>query len=301
MKPPRRPASAQNFAGALALAAGLGTPVHAAIDISALWDFSNPALSEQRFREALASAKGDDALILQTQVARTFGLRRELDRSRELLKSLDAAAASAGPEARARHQLEWGRAHISAVTRAPERTPQNLAIARTAYTRALEAARAGQLDGLAIDAVHMMAFVDDAPADQLKWNQQALAMVQASSQPEGQAWEASIRNNLAYALHQLGRFADSLPHYERALALREAKGSPRQVYVARWLLARALRLAGRLDEALALQSQLEGQMHIVGDPDPYVFEELEQIHRAKGDAAKAAAYAEKLAAARRKP
>ena len=42
-----------------------------AIDINALWDFSKPALSEERFRAALATAQGDDALILKTQIART--------------------------------------------------------------------------------------------------------------------------------------------------------------------------------------------------------------------------------------
>jgi tetratricopeptide (TPR) repeat protein len=125
-------------------------------------------------------------------------------------------------------------------------------------------------------------------------------MIEASSQPAAKQWEASIRNNLGLSLHSLGRHAESLPHFERALALREASGSPRSVYVARWLVARALRLTGRLDDALALQTRLEGQMHVVGGPDPFVFEELEQIHRAKGDAARAAAYAERLAAARRK-
>ncbi len=293
----------------LALALAAAAPARAAVDVNALWDFADPALSEQRFRAALAQAEGegrrDDVLVLQTQIARTLGLRRELERSRELLRSLQPQLPGAGPEARARHALEWGRAHISAVTRAAERTPEALATARTAYLMALAAAHEGRLDGLAIDAVHMMAFVDDTPAEQLRWNQQALALVLASTQPEGRRWEASIRNNLALSLHNLGRYADSLPHYERALALREAAtspaASPRQLYVARWLVARALRLSGRLDEALAQQTRLEGQMHIVGDPDPYVLEELEQIHRARGDTARAAAYAERLATARRKP
>lgn len=295
---------------ATAMAAATAQPAaQAAVDLTALWDFSNPALSEERFRAALATAEAegrrDDALILQTQIARTHGLRRDLARARELLKSLEPQLAGAGPEVRTRHALEWGRNHISAVTRPAERTPEFLAVARAAYTRALATAQEGKLDGLAIDAVHMMAFVDDTPADQLRWNQQALEMVLASSQPAGRAWEASIRNNLAYSLHQLGRFAESLPHYERALALREAAtapaASPRQVYVARWLTARALRLSGRLDDAMAQQTRLEGQMHIVGDPDPYVFEELELIHRARGDEAQAASYAQRLAAARQKP
>lgn len=286
-------------AAAIGWAASVGT-ARAAVDVAALWDFADPALSERRFREALAGAQGDDAIVLQTQIARTQGLRRNLTGAKDLLRSLEPQLAGAGAEARARHALEWGRNHISAVTKPEERTPENLAAARAAYERALAVAREGRLDELAIDAVHMMAFVDNAPAEQLKWNEQALAMVLASTQPGGRAWEASIRNNLAYSLHQLGRHAEALPHYERALALREAAGArPRARYVARWLVARELRLVGRLDEALALQTQLEGQMHVVGDPDPYVLEELERIHRARGDEAQAAQYARRLAAARR--
>jgi tetratricopeptide (TPR) repeat protein len=288
---------------ALALA---GSAARAAVDVAALWDFGNPALSEERFRAALATAEADgrddDALILQTQIARSLGLRRELEQARVLLRSLEPRLPRAGAEARARHALEWGRNHISAVTRPAERTPGNLAVARSAYLQALATAREGGLDGLAIDAVHMMAFVDDAPADQRRWNEQALAMVQASTQAEGRRWEASIRNNLAYSLHQLGLYTESLPHYERALALREAaQASPRQQYVARWLVARALRLTGRLDDALAQQQRLEGQMHVVGDPDPFVLEELELIYRARGDSARAEVYAKRLAEARRKP
>ncbi len=284
----------------------LAPTAQAAVDVAALWDFSNPALSEERFRAALSTAEAagrhDDALILQTQIARTHGLRRDLPRARELLRALEPLLPRAGAEARTRHALEWGRNHISAVTRPAERTPENLAIARAAYTQALATAREGGLDGLAIDAVHMMAFVDDAPAEQRRWNEQALAMVLASTQPEGRRWEASIRNNLGLSLRALGLHAESLPHFERALALREAAAaSPRQVYVARWLLARSLRLAGRLDEALVQQTRLEGQMHIVGDPDPYVLEELELIHRARGDAARADAYAARRAAAQRAP
>ena len=40
-----------------------------AIDFSPLWDFGDPALSEQRFRAALVAASADDALVLQTQIA----------------------------------------------------------------------------------------------------------------------------------------------------------------------------------------------------------------------------------------
>src|SRR4029434_3845369 len=48
--------------------------------------------------------------------------------------------------------------------------------ALTASTRASHVARDGRLDGLAVDALHMMAFVDTAPADQLRWDREALAL-----------------------------------------------------------------------------------------------------------------------------
>ena len=61
-------------------------------------------------------------------------------------------------------------------------------------------ARDAGLDGLAIDAIHMLACVDTAPTDQLKWAQQALVVVEASSQADAKRWEASIRNNVGYEI-----------------------------------------------------------------------------------------------------
>ena len=62
-----------------------------------------------------------------------------------------------------------------------------------------------------------------------------------------------------------------------------------------------VRDAGRLDEALAHQTWLEGRMQVVGDPDPYVLEELSRIHRALGDDDKAASYARRLGLAAPQP
>ena len=39
------------------------------IDLTPLWDFARPDVSEQRFRAALANATGDDALILRPPIA----------------------------------------------------------------------------------------------------------------------------------------------------------------------------------------------------------------------------------------
>jgi len=264
-----------------------------AIDLGPLWDFSKPELSEQRFRQALESATGDDALILHTQVARTHGLRRDFDRAREVLRSIEPKLADAGAEARVRHALEWGRTYASA-THAPELlTPPNLERARASFQAALKAARDAGLDGLAIDAIHMFAFVDTAPAEQLKWAQEALAVVNASSQATAKHWEASVRNNLGRALHQLGRYEEALEQFRQALAIRERGSNAQATRIAHWLVAWTLRALNRSDEALAIQLRLERESDAAGQPDGYVFEELEALYRARKDDARAGHYAER--------
>lgn len=265
-------------------------------DLDALWDYARPALSEQRFRAALVQARGDEALILQTQIARSLGLRRDFEGARALLLSLEPQLATAGPEARVRQALELGRSFISASHPSAQRTPEAREAARRAYLAALAEARAAGLDGLAVDALHMMAFVDSAPADQLRWNREALALAETSPQPAARRWRASLQNNLGLSLRELGRPQEALQAFQAALALREqeADGGSR-LRIARWMVAHQLRLLGETEAALSQQLALEQACAAAGQPDPYVFEELEILYRARGDAARAAHYAQRRA------
>lgn len=275
---------------ALVLAAGFAAAPATAIDLAPLWDFGRPDVSEQRFRAALETATGDDALILQTQIARTWGLRKDFDKAREILRAIEPGLGTAGPEARVRHALELGRTYASATHPAGLRAPRTNELARAAYESALAQARAANLDALAIDAIHMLAFVDTAPADQLKRAEQALAVVQASTQPAAKRWEASIRNNLGYALHQLGRHEEALAQFESALALRERGTNAEATRAAHWMVAWTLRALGRRDEALQIQLRLEREGDAAGQPDPHVFEELEILFREAGDDERARHY-----------
>jgi tetratricopeptide (TPR) repeat protein len=268
-----------------------------AIDLTPLWDFNQPDVSEQRFREALESASGDDALILQTQIARTYGLRQQFAQAREILAGIEAQAAKGGPEARVRFALELGRTYASATHDEASLTAEDRAQARRAFNEALTIAKSEHLDGLAIDAIHMLAFVDTAPADQLRYAQEALAVVEASTQPAAKLWEASIRNNIGYALHQLGRYEEALAQFNQAVVIRERGTNAQATRVAYWMVAWTLRALNRTDEALAIQLRLEQEGDAAGQPDPYVFEELEILYRAMGDAARAEHYAERKQAA----
>lgn len=262
-----------------------------ALDLTSLWDFSDPAASERRFRDALDDAQGDDALILHTQIARAHGLRKDFAAARALLEAMAPEVASAGPEARIRHALETGRTWASAAHPPESVAPEDRERARTCFEDAWEWARAAGRDALAIDAIHMLAFVDPEPEDQLRWGREALAVVEGSTQPDARRWEASVRNNVGYALRQLGRDHEALAQFEAALALRLAGTNAAATRAARWMVAWTLRALGRSDEALAMQEALEAECAAAGEPDIYVFEELEILHRERGDTERAQRYA----------
>ena len=59
------------------------------MDIDSLWVFSDPALSEERFRDALDSAEGSVRLELQTQIARTYSLRRNFEEADRILNEIE--------------------------------------------------------------------------------------------------------------------------------------------------------------------------------------------------------------------
>jgi len=265
------------------------------LNIVELWDFSDPAESEKRFRSALETASSEEALILKTQIARTYGLRRDFDQARQILAEIEPQMEDAIAEVRVRYWLELGRT-LSSATATHSNESQTVDAkeqARSAYMRAFELAKEGQLDYLAIDALHMMAFIDTGPKDQLEWDKKALDVMQASTQPEAKKWAASLHNNIGYALHQLGRYEEALAAFKEALSLREQSGTAGQIRVAHWMMAWTLRFMGQLDEALEIQLRLEKECDEAGEPDPYVFEELEHIYKALNDSEKAAYYSDR--------
>jgi len=237
------------------LAAALAAPALAAVDVAALWDFGSPAESERRFREALSQASGDDALVLKTQIARTHGLRGDFDKARVVLREVEPALGTAGAEARTRYWLELGRTHASGRHTPEQVGPEARRLAREAYDKALGESRPAGLDALTIDALHMFAFVDTAPADQLAWSLKALAVVEGSPQPDAKRWEASIRNNIGESLFDLGRHEEALVEFRKALALRERGTNVGATRHARTQVARTLRALGRPAGAVTVESR----------------------------------------------
>jgi len=264
------------------------------LDVSSLWDFSKPDLSEQRFRDAQTTASENDSLILETQIARTYGLRNNFARARELLAGIEDRVANASAEAQTRYALELGRTYASAAHTETELTPESIETARTLYMQAFEIAEKAKLDYLAVDALHMMSFVDTEPQAQLDWDLKAIEYMEASSQPEAKKWEASLRNNVGYAKQLLGDYDGALEQFKLSLAAHERAANARGARVANWMIAKTLRQKGLYHEAIAIQLRLEQEWELAGQPSQYVFEELELLYSATGDDSKADTYAEKL-------
>jgi tetratricopeptide (TPR) repeat protein len=235
------------------------------IDIDAFWEYSEPALSEARFRDALASAQGDVRLELLTQVARTFSLRRRFGEAHAVLDDVAAQLADAGPRPQVRYLLERGRTFNS--SGAPEP-------ARRLFEEAWEQAQAAGLQGLAVDAAHMVAITYAGTPEAIAWNQRGLAIARGSQDPKARALIPAMLNNSAWDLHALGRYAEALPLFEEAQAAWTARGQPEQIQIARWSVARGLRSLGRHEEALAIQQALATEHAAAGSVDGYVFEEI---------------------------
>lgn len=240
----------------------------AALDIPALWDFDQPTQSEERFRAALAGSAGDERLEILTQIARTYSLRKRFEEAHRLLDEIEPQLATAGAAPRVRYLLERGRTYRSAG--APEK-------ARPIFLAAWELGRANGLDGLAIDAAHMVALVEPKTEDQLTWNRRALELARRATDTYARNWLASLHNNIGWSLHDAARYPEALVHFEAALKERERRQQVNEIRIAKWALARCLRSLGRRDEALAIQSALKAEWAAEGKPDRYVMEELEHL------------------------
>lgn len=250
------------------------------MDLTPLWNFNDPAASEAAFRKALAASPGgDDGLVLQTQIARSYGLRSQFAQAHALLDSIEPQLATAGAEPRVRYLLERGRTFRS--SKLPDR-------ARPLFLEAIERAHAARLDALEVDALHMIALVEPEPEAQLQWNRKALAVAAASADPVARNWDASLAHNIGMSHHDAGRHEEALASFRTALAARERIGNAGRTREARWTIAWALRSLNRHDEALAILRGLEAENAAADVPDGYVFEEIAEnlLAQQRGDAAR---------------
>ncbi len=127
----------------------------------------------------------------------------------------------------------------------------------------------------------MIALVESGDAA-LAWSNRALDLARGSSQPEAHRWVASLLNNIGWAHHEAGRYGEALGAFRSAQDERERRGDAREVRIARWCVARALRSLGKLEDALREQMALAVDHAEAGTRDGYVHEELAECLQALG-------------------
>lgn len=246
------------------------------LDFESLWNFSDPSGTERAFRDRLAAigAEAEESYRLQllTQLARTLGLQRRFDEAHQMLDEIEPRLADADATVAVRYELERGRVFNSSGRRDEARP-----LFEAAWQRACEAG----LDVYAVDAAHMVAIVAQ-DNETLRWNRLALDLAERSASPRARNWLGSLYNNIGWTLHDAGDYAQALEIFEKAVAFRAEQQQPRELRIARWCVARALRSLGQVEAALARQYALEAEWKEFGEDDGYVFEELGECLLALG-------------------
>ena len=243
-----------------------------AADFDSLWNYDDPAASEQKFCELLATTSDTNtALEIQTQIARAQGLQRKFD---DAHKTLDAVMTNS-PRVEVRYLLERGRVFNSSGAKDK---------ARPLFLGAWEKAQQHKLDFFAVDAAHMMAIVS-APDEALRWNEQAVALAEKSTDPKAQDWIGSLLNNIGWTYYEKGEYAKALELFERDRKWFEERKRGEQTRIALYSIGKTLRALGRLDEALATQRAIEKLSE-----DGYVFEEIAECLLAAGRGDEARSY-----------
>ncbi len=237
-------------------------------DFDSLWDYDHPAETEAKFREILpvAVASKDPSYHSQllTQIARTQGLQRKFEEAHQSLNEAVKLLPDADNRARVRYLLEKGRVLNSS---------GNSSEAKPLFLEAWNLARRSGEDGFAVDAAHMVA-IAELPENQVEWNLKALELAEKSADPRAKKWKGSLYNNMGWTLFESKKYDGALDMFQKALVWRQEQGQTTESRIARWCVAKTLRVLNRVEEALTIQRELLNAYDEQGEKSGYVFEEM---------------------------
>ncbi|MGO4188251.1 hypothetical protein [Pseudarthrobacter sp. TAF60_1] len=204
------------------------------VTLDRLWNFEDPKLSEQRFRDALADPtyNTDEKAELATQLGRAIGLQGRYEEADALLDAIDGEDE---PTVGVRILLERGRLLNSS---------GHAAMAVPLFEQAAELGDHLGEEFLVVDALLMLAAADSAHAE--SWTRSALEYASTAHDPHTRRWMAGLHNNLGWMLHTAGRFTQALVEFQLAEQWAEQAGTRAQQQQAREAI-----LACELDMAAA--------------------------------------------------
>ena len=229
-----------------------------------LWNYSDPAGTEQKFREILdkEDTRSDLSYHLQllTQIARTYSLRHMFSEAHALLDEVKTAL----PEtdlANVRYYLELGRAYNW------QGEKEN---ARREFESALAISGDLNADFYTVDTLHMLAIVSE-PDEAIEWNIRAMEKAESSTHEKARNWLGSLYNNLGWGYFDKGAYDNALEIFQKGLAWQLERNREREAQIAKWTIARTYRATGKLEEALQMQLALEKESKV---QDGYISEEI---------------------------
>ena len=185
-----------------------------------LWDFDDPALSEDRFRAAVSEDRydADERAELTTQLGRAIGLQGRYEEADALLDAIDGDE----PTVAVRVLLERGRLL---------NTSGHPQMAVPLFEQAAELADHLGEEFLAVDALHMLAIADSAHAE--TWTRSALEYASTVHDERTKRWIVALHNNLGWTLHDAGRCTEAKVEFQLAEQWAGRVGTPRQQELAR--------------------------------------------------------------------
>jgi tetratricopeptide (TPR) repeat protein len=237
-------------------------------DFDSLWDYDHPGATEKRFRELLPAALDARDLSylsqLLTQIARTEGLQRKFEAAHKTLDRVQKGLDKTDDRTRVRYLLERGRVFNSSGKKDD---------ARPLFLEAYDLALKSKDDFYAVDAAHMMAIIEPIEK-QLLWNLKALDLAENSAEEKARKWKGSLYNNIGWTYFEQQQYEEALLMFEKALEFQQQQGDSTKILIAKWCVAKTLRMMDHTEEALEMQRDLYEQYQAAGKRSGYVYEEI---------------------------
>ena len=164
--------------------------------------------------------------------------------------------------------------------------------ARPLFKQSFELSSTHGFDYHTVNAAHMVPFVAEAVEEKIEWNERAIKIAQNSQLVCAHEWLGSLYNNLGQAYLEAKQYDKALLVLKKALKYREQENYAPNIRVARWAVARTIRLLNRPNEAIPIlhalleeYQSMEKNGNLDMPPEMFrssrglVYEELAEIER----------------------
>ncbi|WP_372370875.1 tetratricopeptide repeat protein [Candidatus Uabimicrobium sp. HlEnr_7] len=238
------------------------------INFDSLWNYQDPETTRKKFISILDSSPQNNnyTLQLKTQISRTYSLQQNFTKAHNILDDI-AQIKERDSLTNIRYLLERGRTFNSA---------NDHQKATNLFLQALEIANKEQYDFYIIDALHMLGISDTNSS--MEWNLKALSVAEKTEEEKARNWCGSLYNNIGWGYFEMKEYEKAHHLFLKTQAWHEDKGDLQRTLIARWSIAKTLRMQNKMMEALAIQKKLESVYDDQQKKDGYVYEELAECY-----------------------